>query len=664
MPRLRGFEMEIQIVDHCNLNCDNCNHFSNLAEPWFMTIEEFEYSLRKIRQEFYPHGLERLMILGGEPLLHPKIKNFCKLAREIFPEKGFRIDVLTNGIKLREMTKDELNFFTSRVQFCVTPYPNITYSDVVKDLILDGRLSKFASRLFFVSTNIDLVPTETATTNYHSCPKYSLPCYFIKNYKIYICPFSGCVHIFNKKFGTNLEVGPNDYLDLAEATMEKLEMLRQKGPENICKHCNMCCLPVYWSNGNQRKLEDYLGIEPRAMFENNYSEYDKLFNGSELFKQFKDSNYLGTKMKLLDLIDTDYCTQKTDVELNRVKGKVDIIIPFYNIDENICIQLVNTLKNQHCIQDCHIYLISDCSKHNDIVFNIFEHSELNVTFLKTPVRLGPGGARQVGIDNSYNEALFFLDSDDILINPNGLEEMYNKLMKDEVDIVSGITCQVDWNAEENYETVNEYLWMPGRGDTQDVHCIMYKREFLLNNNIRFNNIFVTEDADFNYQVVYAKPKIATYNKRTYLYRRNMPTSIGVETSYYDKLLCRIMSNLQNGDYRPIVERWYNVLYADDLQMQCTDFKQETIENAIGIAFFFGYLFYETMSEEERKQAILKDKDTFMALLDEQIKSGNLKMKINGKAYKNKSDYIKLINDIIDNSVIKQNLKEGLAQWIT
>ena len=27
------FEVEIQIVDHCNLNCDNCNHFSNIAEP-------------------------------------------------------------------------------------------------------------------------------------------------------------------------------------------------------------------------------------------------------------------------------------------------------------------------------------------------------------------------------------------------------------------------------------------------------------------------------------------------------------------------------------------------------------------------------------------------------------------------------------------------------
>lgn len=25
-------EVEIQIVNHCNQNCDKCNHFSNLAD--------------------------------------------------------------------------------------------------------------------------------------------------------------------------------------------------------------------------------------------------------------------------------------------------------------------------------------------------------------------------------------------------------------------------------------------------------------------------------------------------------------------------------------------------------------------------------------------------------------------------------------------------------
>ena len=40
-----------------------------------------------------------------------------------------------------------------------------------------------------------------------------------------------------------------------------------------------------------------------------------------------------------------------------------------------------------------------------------------------------------------------------------------------------------------------------------------------------------------------------YNKLTYLYNRNLPTSIGVETSLYDKLFCRILINLKNSEYK-------------------------------------------------------------------------------------------------------------------
>ena len=40
-------EVEIQIVDHCNQNCDKCNHFSNLADKWFMTEEEFQLDILK-----------------------------------------------------------------------------------------------------------------------------------------------------------------------------------------------------------------------------------------------------------------------------------------------------------------------------------------------------------------------------------------------------------------------------------------------------------------------------------------------------------------------------------------------------------------------------------------------------------------------------------------
>ena len=36
-----GIEVEMHIVDHCNLNCNCCNHFSPIAKPWYISLEDF-----------------------------------------------------------------------------------------------------------------------------------------------------------------------------------------------------------------------------------------------------------------------------------------------------------------------------------------------------------------------------------------------------------------------------------------------------------------------------------------------------------------------------------------------------------------------------------------------------------------------------------------------
>ena len=38
----KGVQVEMHIVDHCNLNCNCCNHFSPLAEPWFISLKDFK----------------------------------------------------------------------------------------------------------------------------------------------------------------------------------------------------------------------------------------------------------------------------------------------------------------------------------------------------------------------------------------------------------------------------------------------------------------------------------------------------------------------------------------------------------------------------------------------------------------------------------------------
>ena len=76
----------LTVTNRCNLWCRHC-YVDQKNE--FMSFDTF----RKAVDEFYRMGGLKLMISGGEPLMHPEILEFLRYARK-FP---FRIVLLTNG---------------------------------------------------------------------------------------------------------------------------------------------------------------------------------------------------------------------------------------------------------------------------------------------------------------------------------------------------------------------------------------------------------------------------------------------------------------------------------------------------------------------------------------------------------------------------------------
>ena len=87
---MRFKRIYIEITNICNLNCEFCE--PHTRENRFMKIEEFEKILNKISNfstYIYLH-------VKGEPLLHPEVDKFIKLAHE----KGFEINLTTNATLL------------------------------------------------------------------------------------------------------------------------------------------------------------------------------------------------------------------------------------------------------------------------------------------------------------------------------------------------------------------------------------------------------------------------------------------------------------------------------------------------------------------------------------------------------------------------------------
>jgi len=95
--------LEYHICDHCNLNCVGCFHNAPLVkEPVFRTVESFKSDLKQIKK-FIPNNTPiGLDLLGGEPLLHPEILDFIKVAKNIIPVT----EIITNGILLPKMSQE------------------------------------------------------------------------------------------------------------------------------------------------------------------------------------------------------------------------------------------------------------------------------------------------------------------------------------------------------------------------------------------------------------------------------------------------------------------------------------------------------------------------------------------------------------------------------
>ena len=94
----------IEITNICNKNCKFC---SPLLRPLkFMSVEEFEYILKEIKEYtdyIYLH-------VKGEPLLHPNLDKILELCEEY----NIKVNITTNGTLLLEKTDILLKYNSVR----------------------------------------------------------------------------------------------------------------------------------------------------------------------------------------------------------------------------------------------------------------------------------------------------------------------------------------------------------------------------------------------------------------------------------------------------------------------------------------------------------------------------------------------------------------------
>lgn len=109
----------VEITNICNMNCSFCH--GHKREPGLMSIEEFSVILEKLKEQtkyIYYH-------LMGEPLTHPLLPEFVKLAGE----SGYKSIITTNGTLLKKCGDELLNAGIHKINISLHSFENGDYEN-------------------------------------------------------------------------------------------------------------------------------------------------------------------------------------------------------------------------------------------------------------------------------------------------------------------------------------------------------------------------------------------------------------------------------------------------------------------------------------------------------------------------------------------------------
>lgn len=197
---------------------------------------------------------------------------------------------------------------------------------------------------------------------------------------------------------------------------------------------------------------------------------------------------------------------------------LSIIIPAYNAKDTLNVPL-ESIKKQKIKIEYEVIIVNDASSYDYSSFVKKYSPFFKIREIRTNHNVGPGGARQLGIDNSKAKYIVFIDSDDSFFGLTSLDGMYQVITSEQADLLIG-----------NF--IHEKIKYPiiKSRDLTWLHGKMYKRAFLDKYKIRFNNSRSNEDTGFNRLILLLHPKAIFYDRVVYIYKQN-PNSITRKNDY-------------------------------------------------------------------------------------------------------------------------------------
>ncbi len=225
--------------------------------------------------------------------------------------------------------------------------------------------------------------------------------------------------------------------------------------------------------------------------------------------------------------------------------KVSVIIPAYNVEKYIK-ECIGSFLNQ-TFSDFELILVDDGSK--DKTLETIKTFNDNRIFVYSIENSGAGQARNFGLNKAKGKWVVFFDGDDFC-NKTFLEKMVSKAEGTDCDIVICASAEyiekkkkitrhrkahtLEWADEKFLNFTGDLHRINGIGKNPLMEFVepwnkIYKKDFLLSNNIKFPKILCAEDTPFSYEALVKAGKIS-FVKDELVYIRRRPKSLSFSTN--------------------------------------------------------------------------------------------------------------------------------------
>lgn len=232
--------------------------------------------------------------------------------------------------------------------------------------------------------------------------------------------------------------------------------------------------------------------------------------------------------------------------------KVSFILPCYNVAAYIG-RCLDSIENQDIMQDEYeVICVDDCSTDNTIeIISFYQKQYSNIRLFCHTENQTAGGARNTGIQAAVGDYLWFVDPDDE-IERCIVGSFYGLAATNSLDVLlfghttydeKGALSQTFKMKESSHITDGQSFIeqvFPGRiADVCMMVNVLYHRQYLMENGIRFPRIKASQDVVFAWDALLHASKVQSVDNNGYIvYKRPESTTGIVGRNKADKMFSR------------------------------------------------------------------------------------------------------------------------------